>query len=164
MTHNLLHKHVGQHLLTYNIVATVIACDPELADTAAFCEHYGYSPEDSANTIIVASKGQAPKFAACLILASTKLDVNKKVSQLLGAKRLSFATAEQTKELTDMQIGGVVVVGLPDHLPIYVDKAVFGRKEIILGGGNRTSKLLLDPAELLKLPQVQVIEGLAIPR
>lgn len=164
MTHSLLHKHVGQHLQTYNITARVIACDPELADTAAFCEHYGYSPDESANTIIVASKGETPKFAACLVLASTKLDVNKKVRQLLGAKRISFASATQTKELTDMEIGGVVIVGLPDHVPIYIDKAVFAKQEIILGGGNRTSKLLLDPSELLKLPQAQSVDGLAIPR
>ena len=158
------HPLVKQHLADFGITAKVVACDPELADTAAFCAHYGYSPDESANTLIVASREAEPRFAACLVLASTKLDVNKKVRQLMGVKKLSFATAEQTKALTGMMIGGVVVVGLAADLPIYIDAAVLAKPEIIIGGGNRSSKLILHPAELLKLPHAHVEPNLAVPR
>jgi prolyl-tRNA editing enzyme YbaK/EbsC (Cys-tRNA(Pro) deacylase) len=149
-----------QHGVTYE----VLECDPDLADTAAFCEHYGFSPEQAANTIIVASKKIEPvQYAVCVVLATTRLDVNKKVSELLGVKRLSFADAEAVKQLTGMMIGGVTVVGI-SGLPVYIDKAVIEQARVIMGGGNRSSKLLLDPHELVKLPNVTVVEGLANPR
>jgi prolyl-tRNA editing enzyme YbaK/EbsC (Cys-tRNA(Pro) deacylase) len=91
------------------------------------------------------------------------LDVNKKVSELLAVKRLSFADAETTMDLTGMMIGGVTAFGIGD-LPIYVDSAVMGQARVVMGGGNRSSKLLLDPNELTKLPNVVVVEGLAHPR
>jgi prolyl-tRNA editing enzyme YbaK/EbsC (Cys-tRNA(Pro) deacylase) len=135
-----------------------------LADTAAFCAHYGFALGQSANTIIVASRTEPAQFVACLVLATTKLDVNKKVRQLMGTRKLSFATAEQTKNLTGMMIGGVTIVGLPDGLPIYIDQAVMDQNEIIIGGGNRSSKIIIVPEELLKLPNVEVIEGLGLAR
>jgi prolyl-tRNA editing enzyme YbaK/EbsC (Cys-tRNA(Pro) deacylase) len=164
VNHDLLDAKVKASIEQYDIKAKTIACDPELADTAAFCEHYGYDPSQSANTIIVASRTDPAIFVACLVLASTKLDVNKKVRELTGTRKLSFASGEQTKDLTAMLIGGVTVVGLPDNLPIYVDKAVMDCDEILIGGGNRSSKLILQPKQLLKLPNVQVIEGLGLPR
>jgi len=149
-----------QHGITYE----VLECDPELADTAAFCEHYGFSPEQAANTIIVASKKVEPvRYAVCVVLATTRLDVNKKVSGLLGVKRLSFADAETVKYLTGMMIGGVTAIGI-STLSVYVDKAVMEQVQVIMGGGNRSSKLLLDPRELLRVPGVRVVEGLALPR
>jgi prolyl-tRNA editing enzyme YbaK/EbsC (Cys-tRNA(Pro) deacylase) len=163
VSHEILHPAVRKALVQYNINAKVIECDPELADTAAFCEHYGYNPEESANTIIVASRTEPAIFVACLVLASTKLDVNKKVRQLVGTRKLSFATAEQTKDVTGMLIGGVTLIGLPS-IPLYVDSAVMKCPEVILGGGNRSSKLVLAPGELEKLPSLTVIEDLALPR
>jgi prolyl-tRNA editing enzyme YbaK/EbsC (Cys-tRNA(Pro) deacylase) len=139
----------------------VLACDPDLADTSAFCEYYGYTLEQAANTIIVATKGEPVKFACCVVLAVTKLDVNKKVSALLGTKKLSFATADQTLALTGMQIGGVTPFGLLT-LPIYIDSKILHINELVFGGGNRSSKVLLAPAELLKMPGVEFIEDLGI--
>jgi len=164
MSHNLLDPKVKTAIDSLGLHAKTIECDPELADTAAFCEHYGYNPGQSANTIIVASRTEPVTYVACLVLATTKLDVNKKVRQLVGTRKLSFASAEQTKDLTGMLIGGVTIVGLPADLPIYIDKAVMDCTEIIIGGGNRSSKLVIAPAELLKLPNVQVIEQLGLPR
>jgi prolyl-tRNA editing enzyme YbaK/EbsC (Cys-tRNA(Pro) deacylase) len=89
--------------------------------------------------------------------------VNKKVSELMGIKRLSFATAEQTTEVTGMMIGGVVAIGI-EGMPIYIDAAVFDNEEIVMGGGNRSTKLLLSPKELNKLPTVEIIENLAKPK
>lgn len=160
----MLDPQVQAAIARYNIKAEVVACDPALADTAAFCERYGYSLEQSANTIIVASRTEPATFAACLVLANTKLDVNKKVRQLLGIRKLSFATADQTSHLTGMLIGGVTVIGLPQQLPLFIDSRVMDQPRIIIGGGNRSSKLVLEPQELLKLSGAQVIEGLALAR
>ena len=159
-----LHPSVEQALAEYGIAHEVLACDAELADTAAFCEHYGVSLEQAANTILVASrKVDPPKYAVCVVLGTTRLDVNKTVREKLAVKRLSFADAETTTKLTGMLIGGVTAIGTRD-LPIYVDGAVMQQSEVIMGGGNRTSKLRLAPQQLAKLPGVEVIEGLANPR
>lgn len=136
-------------------------CDPALADTAAFCEAYGFDPEDSANTIVVMGKSDPPRFAACVTLAPYRLDVNRTVRHRLGARRASFAPADVTAELTGMQMGGVTVFGLPSDLPIWVDARVMTRERIGLGGGSRSWKVIARPAILLALPNVEVVEGLA---
>ncbi|MBO6561323.1 MAG: hypothetical protein JJ959_12340 [Nisaea sp.] len=141
----------------------VMDCDPELADTAVFCARYGKAPEDSANTILIRSKTGELKFAACVVLATHRLDVNKVARKKLGARKVSFASAEETRELTGMEIGGVTALGLPTDLPLWIDADVMARKEIILGGGNRSSKLIVDPKLLLDQPLSEVVEGLANP-
>lgn len=154
---------VTEGLKSCGIAYRVFECEDELADTAIFCEHYGFAPEKTANTIIAVGKSNPPTFACGVILATTKLDVNKKISQLLGIKRCSFASGEQTLELTGMKIGGVTPFGLPD-IPIYLDSRVMNCEEVLLGGGNRTTKIILKPAELLKLPKSEVIQDLALLR
>ena len=139
----------------------LFACDPALADTAAFCEAYGFAPQDSANTIVVIGKTDPPRFAACVTLAPYRLDVNRTVRDRLGTRKASFAAAEQTAALTGMQIGGVTVFGLPDGLPIWVDSRVMERERIVLGGGSRSWKVIASPSILRALPGVEVVEGLA---
>jgi prolyl-tRNA editing enzyme YbaK/EbsC (Cys-tRNA(Pro) deacylase) len=141
----------------------VVPCDPALADTAAFCEAYGYAMEDSANTIVVVGKGNPPRYAACVLLATTRLDVNGTVRRRLGTRKASFAGADTTLALTGMALGGVTAVGLPEDVPLWVDAAVLGRERVVLGGGSRARKLLAPPALLLALPGVEVVEGLATP-
>jgi len=139
----------------------IVECDPALADTAAFCAAYGYSPDDSANTIIVIGKTDPPKYAACVVLATTRLDVNRAVRQRFGAKKASFASGEQTQEMTGMMIGGVTPFALPADLPIWVDSRVIERERLLFGGGSRSCKVV-GPTELLtKQPQVEIVEGLA---
>jgi len=140
----------------------IVPCDPALADTAAFCEAYGYASEDSANTIVIVGKSEPRTYVACVVLASTRLDVNGAVRKKLGVKRASFADAPTTREITGMDIGGVTVVGLPDDLPVWVDSRVMQRERIILGGGSRSCKLLAPPALLHALPNVEVVEGLSL--
>ena len=164
MTEPMLDPVVQRAVLSNDVAYEVLACDPDLADTAAFCAHYGFALEQAANTILVASRKVAPpKYAACVVLGTTRLDVNKKVSELLAVKRLSFADQEATMDRTGMMIGGVTAFGIAD-LPIYVDSAVMEQARVVMGGGNRSSKLLLNPHELTKLPNVVVVEGLAKPR
>ncbi len=154
---------VHESLTRLGVPHTVMDCDPELADTAAFCEAYGVDPADSANTILVASKKPEGVIAACIALATTRLDVNHTVRHLMGVRKLSFASSDQTLEATGMLIGGVTPFGLDPSIPVYVDAAVMDREEIVLGGGNRSSKLKVKPDALLALPSVKVVEGLAAP-
>ena len=139
----------------------IVPCDPALADTAAFCEAYGYSPEDSANTIIVVGKGETPRPVACVVLASTRLDVNGVVRKRLAVRKASFASADETMQLTGMEIGGVTAFALPDGLPIWIDAAVMARQRIILGGGSRSIKVLTPPSTLTAIDNATVIDDLA---
>ncbi|SVA18513.1 uncharacterized protein METZ01_LOCUS71367, partial [marine metagenome] len=144
----------------------VMACDPALADTAAFCEAYEIALEDSANAILVAGKARPDErqpFALCLVLATYRLDVNGMVRQRLGSRKASFASAEETAELTGMQIGGVTPFGLPTSVPIWVDGAVLARDRVVVGGGSRDRKILLPPGGLLRLPGSEAVEDLARP-
>jgi len=141
----------------------LFACDPALADTGAFCAAYGFALEDAANTIVVVGKSDPPRYAACIVLATHRLDVNRTIRDRLGTRRASFASAEETQALTGQEIGGVTAVGLPDGLSIWVDAAVMERPRIVLGGGSRRWKVLAPPSILLTLPGVAVVEGLARP-
>jgi prolyl-tRNA editing enzyme YbaK/EbsC (Cys-tRNA(Pro) deacylase) len=141
-----------------------LECDPEYADTAAFCARYGFAPDESANTILVASKKEPRQYAACVALATTSLDVNHKVRELMGVTRLSFASPEDTAQVTGMLVGGVTPFGLPDGIPVYVDALVMERARVILGGGGRSSKIRVAPDVLTRLPAVRVVAGLARPR
>jgi len=139
----------------------IFPCDPALADTANFCAAYGFNPEDSANTIVVIGKSEPPVYAACVVLATTRLDVNKTVRQRLGTRKASFAPSEETRAITGMEIGGVTVFGLPAEVPIWIDARVMSRERIVLGGGSRSTKVIAPPEILLKLPNAAVVDGLA---
>ena len=141
----------------------LFACDPTLADTAAFCAAYGFQMGDSANTIVVVGKSNPPVYAACVVLATHRLDVNRSIRHRLGTRKASFASADETRELTGMEIGGVTAFGLPDGLSLWIDSAVMERPRIVLGGGSRMWKVLGPPSILLTVPNAEVVEGLASP-
>ena len=141
----------------------VVACDPALADTAEFCAAYGYSLGQSANAIVVVGKSEPRVYAACLVLATTRLDVNGAVRRRFGVKKASFASADETRQITGMEIGGVTPYGLPPGLPIWIDAAVMGCQNVIVGGGSRDRKLLVPPASLAALAHAEVVDGLAKP-
>ena len=153
---------VADALVSLMITHEIIACDPAFADTAEFCREYGYPLETSANTIVVTSTRGEKVYCACLVQASVKLNVTHVVKRLLGASRLSFANADETRELTGMEIGGVTVFGLPPEIPIYVDAALMNQIYIIVGSGNRTSKVKLSPVELVKIPNCTLINDLSM--
>lgn len=157
-----------QHPLAEQLDATgkayeIIECDPALADTAAFCEHYGFAATESANLLVVRGKTGDEKYAACLVLASCRLDVNTVVRKKLGSRRVSFASPDQTLALTGMALGGVTPIGLPESLPLWVDAAIMQLERVVLGGGDRSSKIIADPALLAELPNVEVVDGLGKP-
>ncbi len=143
------------------IIYEEMACDPALADTAQFCEAYDVPLDRSANTILVASRKPEGQIVACLVLATTRLDVNGVVRRRMGVRKASFANAEQTRDLTGMEIGGVTIFGLPETLPVWVDPRVMDNDWIVIGAGSRTAKIRLDPRQLVGLDGFEVVEDLA---
>ncbi|MFC5181335.1 YbaK/EbsC family protein [Actinomadura harenae] len=138
--------------------AKVAEIDPELADTAAFCERYGVAMEASANCVVVAAKrGGEVTYAACMVLATDRADVNGVVRKHLGARKASFAPMAEATSLTGMEYGGITPVGLPADWPILVDAAVAEAGEVVIGGGVRGSKLLLPGKSLAALPGAEVL-------
>jgi prolyl-tRNA editing enzyme YbaK/EbsC (Cys-tRNA(Pro) deacylase) len=138
-------------------------CDPELADTALFCEHYGVALENSANAILVRSRTGERKYVLCVLLATHRLNTNHTVRKKMGARKVSFASADETRELTGMEIGGVTPLCLPAGLPLWIDAAVMECEYIVLGGGNRSSKIKADPRILLRDSGAEVVADLGFP-
>lgn len=141
---------------------SVAPIDATLADTAAFCEVYEWSLGDSANCVIIAGKrGDNVRMAACMVLATTRADVNGVARRRLDARKASFAPMDEAVELTGMEYGGITPVGLPSDWPIFVDARVVERQRVVIGSGIRGSKLILPGKALAALPGAEVIEGLA---
>ncbi len=139
----------------------VAEIDPSLADTAAFCDAYDVAPGESANCVVVAGRrdGQT-RMAACMVLATTRADVNGVVRRELDVRKLSFAPMDQAVELTGMEYGGITPVGLPAQWPVYVDAAVAATARVVIGSGVRQSKLTLPGAMLASLPGAVVLAAL----
>ncbi|MEV5754078.1 YbaK/EbsC family protein [Actinoallomurus sp. NPDC052308] len=140
----------------------VAEIDPELSDTAAFCERYGTPLDASANCVIVAAKrGGEVRLAACVVLATTRADVNGVVRRRLDARKTSFAPQDQAVAETGMEYGGITPFGLPAEWPVLVDRAVVETPHVVVGSGVRRSKLVVPGAALAALASAEVIEGLA---
>ena len=139
----------------------VAEIDPAVADTAAFCEKYGVAPGESANCVVVAGRrdGQI-RMAACMILATTRADVNGLVKRELDVRKASFAPMDTAVELTGMEYGGITPIGLPLDWPVFVDEAVARSDRVVIGSGVRRSKLTLPGATLASLPGAVVLTGL----
>ena len=142
----------------------VLRCDPSMADTAEFCDRYGISLGKSGNILVVASKKEPKHYAACCVLATTRLDVNHTVRRLMGGQRLSFASPDETVSVTGMMVGGVTPFGLPADLPFFVDSRVMECDTVVFGGGSRSCKIEAPPEVLKSLPGMTLVEGLAVPR
>jgi prolyl-tRNA editing enzyme YbaK/EbsC (Cys-tRNA(Pro) deacylase) len=142
----------------------VAEIDPTLADTAAFCERYGVSPAESANCVVIAARrGGETSYAACMVAATTRADVNGLVRRHLDARKASFAPVEAVTAATGMEYGGITPVGLPGGWPVLVDEAVAKTGSVVIGSGIRGSKLRLPGRLLAALPAAQVLPGLGVP-
>jgi prolyl-tRNA editing enzyme YbaK/EbsC (Cys-tRNA(Pro) deacylase) len=141
--------------------AFVVEIDPELADTAAFCTRYGVRPEESANCVVVAGRrGERATLAACVVLATTKADVNGVVRRLLDVRKISFAPMDVAVSASGMEHGGITPIGLPADWPVFVDRAVVHAGDVVVGSGVRRSKIVVPGSTLAALPNATVIEGL----
>jgi len=140
----------------------VAEIDPEVADTAAFCERYGVGLAESANCVVITGKreGEA-RYAACVILATTRADVNNVARRELDVRKASFAAMDTAVAQSGMEYGGITPIGLPAAWPVLVDALVADTPAVVIGSGVRRSKLILGGKLLAGLPRVRVIEGLA---
>jgi prolyl-tRNA editing enzyme YbaK/EbsC (Cys-tRNA(Pro) deacylase) len=140
------------------------AIDPTLADTAAFCAEYGVRLDESANCVVLAAKQAGEVFyVACMVLATTRADVNGLVRRHLGVRKLSFAPMDDAVGLTGMEYGGITPIGLPEAWPVLVDRAVAESPRVVVGSGIRGSKIWLPGATLAALPNAQVLDDLGKP-
>ena len=158
-----LRMHVTDALDAVEADYSTMDCDPDLADTAAFCAHYDIPPDQSANAIVLASERPQGVHAMFLVLATTRLDVNRMGRDLMDVKKVSFAPADVTADVTGMIMGGVTPFGRPDGLPLFVDAAVMDHPWVIVGGGSRDMKVKVDPEVFRRLPETTVVDGLAAP-
>lgn len=141
------------------IEAYAVAIDPELADTAAFCAAYDVPMAASANCVIVHGKRAGDsKYAGVMVLATHRADVNGVIRKQLDARKISFAAQDDAVGSTGMEYGGITPIGLPYDWPVLVDEAVAQAGLVVIGSGIRGSKLLVDGAELAKLPSATVLE------
>lgn len=155
-----VHAALGEWQHHAGVLAAPI--DPDLSDTAQFCAQYGVEPADSANCVLITGKREgATRYAACVVLATTRADVNGVARRRLDVRKASFAAMPEAVSLTGMEYGGITPIGLPAAWPILVDAAVLGRSSVVIGSGLRRSKLALPAALLAELPHAEVIEGLA---
>lgn len=157
-----IERRVVEALEGLGLAWELIPIDPAYADTAAFCERYAVPLDHSANTIIVASKKAPKQFCACVVGATTRLDVNHTVKRLMDVSRLSFASAEETQALTGMALGGVTVFALPPDLPVYVDARLLTLPWVILGGGSRSSKIKVSPEVFRRIASARIVPGLGV--
>ena len=158
----MIEERVVQVLSGLGVPYELMPIDPDFADTAVCCEKYGLPLDSAGNTIVVASRKEPRKFGACVVKATTRLDVNHAVRALLGTSKVSFAFAEETMALTGMMIGGVTVFALPPDLPIYVDDKLMQREWVILGSGSRSSKIKIAPEVFRRLPNATIVPDLAL--
>ena len=153
---------VAAALQTWGADVAVAPIDPDLADTAAFCDRYGVLPEDSANCVVIAGRrADVTSYAACVVLATTRADVNGVVRRRLGARKASFAPMDAAVAESGMEYGGITPLGLPAGWPVLVDAAVADTPFVVIGSGVRHSKLVLPGKLLASLPGARTIDGLA---
>jgi prolyl-tRNA editing enzyme YbaK/EbsC (Cys-tRNA(Pro) deacylase) len=142
----------------------VAEIDPALADTAEFCAAYGSPLSASANCVVVAGRrGDVTRYAACVVLATTRADVNGVVRRRLDARKASFAPMDDAVELTGMAYGGITPIGVPADWPVLLSPEVAVAPELVIGSGVRGSKLLVPGDVLAKLPGAEVLDDLARP-
>ena len=159
MTDDTTQAWLDERLRDLGVPYELFPCDPALADTAAFCAAYDVALSASANCVVVAAKrGGDVRYAACMVLATTRADVNGVVRRHLEARKASFAAMDDAVRLTGMEYGGITPVGLPADWPVLVDAAVVAAGDVIIGSGIRGSKLELPGQALADLPTAEVLE------
>lgn len=154
-------QRIQRFLESTKLTFEVMGCDPTLSDTAIFCKEYRIDLNDSVNTIIIKTKTRESKYVACALLASTRLDMNKTIKKKLETRKVSFADALETTKLTGMEIGGVTPIELPASLPLWIDSKIMTRSIIVLGGGNRSSKIKISPKIFNFTENTEIVDGLA---
>ncbi|HMK98397.1 MAG TPA: YbaK/EbsC family protein [Acidimicrobiales bacterium] len=141
----------------------VAEIDPAISDTLATRDAYGLSDDQLANCVVVGGRREGDqRFAACVVLASTRADVNGTVRRRLDVRKASFLGREEAVERTSMEYGGITAFGLPTEWLVLVDRQVADAELVVVGSGVRRSKLLVPGRLLAELPAAEVIDGLGL--
>ena len=158
MNLDILHETIKPLLEKGNENIEVFKCSSEFSDTQSFCKKYNFLLEDSCNAILIKSKKPEVFYSIFCVLGNDKLDVNKKVKEVMKSRRVSFASKDEAEEVTKQVYGGISPLGLDKDVDIFIDENVMKRKKIFIGGGNRTTKIFLPPLELLNLTNGSVLD------
>ena len=153
-----IHNTVAKVFEDNKEVLEIFECKDEFSDTQNFCDHYGFDIEDSCNAILIKAKKPEEFYAMFCVLVSTRLDVNTKAKNAMGAKRVSFASREEAEQVTNQIYGGISPLGLPENLKIFIDENVMNREKLFIGAGNRVSKFFLSPDLLVELTKAEVLD------
>ena len=153
-----IHNTVAKVFEDNKEVLEIFECEDEFSDTKNFCDHYGFDIEDSCNAILIKAKKPEEFYAMFCVLGSTRLDVNTKAKNAMGAKRVSFASREEAEQVTNQIYGGISPLGLPENLKIFIDDNVMNREKLFIGAGNRVSKFFLSPELLVELTKAEVLD------
>ena len=153
-----IHNTVAKVFEDNKEVLEIFECKDEFSDTQNFCDHYGFDIEDSCNAILIKAKKPEEFYAMFCVLGSTRLDVNTKAKNAMGAKRVSFASREEAEQVTNQIYGGISPLGLPENLKIFIDENVMNREKLFIGAGNRVSKFFLYPELLVELTKAEVLD------
>ena len=152
---------ISEELNKLEINYEIMDIDPKYSDTKEFCEKYSINPENAINSLLITSKNAIPKYVMTVIQATRRIDVNHKLKNLTGFKRLSFADSEKTKNITGMELGAVTPFGLQEmNISLYVDAPIMNLDYIILGGGVRSQKIKTTP-EIFKKNQYCLISDIS---
>jgi prolyl-tRNA editing enzyme YbaK/EbsC (Cys-tRNA(Pro) deacylase) len=146
------------------VTVTVTEIDPALADTAGFCARYGVLAQESANCVVVAGRrGEVTTLAACVVLATTRADVNGLIRRTLDVRKISFASMDIAVSASGMEYGGITPIGLPEQWPLFIDRAVVDAGDVVIGSGVRRSKIVIAGSTLAALPNATVLDDLGLP-
>ncbi|QBI20926.1 hypothetical protein ER308_15980 [Egibacter rhizosphaerae] len=163
MTDEETEQRVRDRLEQLGVDHELLWIDPTHAATADFCREYGEDPDAAGNCIAVIGKAAEPVYGACVVRATRRLDVNRRVKRLLGTRKASFAAADDTRARTGMAPDGVTPFGLPEGWPVYLDAGLLEHARIVVGGGSRRLKVVVGPDGLRALPGAEVIDDLVLP-
>ena len=142
----------------------VVEIDPDVSDTARSQEAYELPPGTLANCVVVGGRREgSERLAACVVLFTSRADVNGVVRRRLDVRKASFLPMERALDLTGMEYGGINPIGLPEAWPILIDRRVVETDVVLTGSGVRKSKLLLPGHLLAQLPNAEIVDGLGLP-
>ena len=153
-----IHKTVAKLYEDNKEYLEIFECLDEFSDTENFCNHYGFDIEDSCNAILIKAKKPVEFYAMFCLLGASRLDVNHKAKEAMGAKRVSFASRDEAELVTKQIYGGISPLGLPENIKVFIDKNVIEREKLFIGAGNRVSKFFLSPETLIKLSHAEVFD------
>jgi prolyl-tRNA editing enzyme YbaK/EbsC (Cys-tRNA(Pro) deacylase) len=142
----------------------VVPIDAALSDTGNSQREYQLPPESLANCVIVAGRREGvERFAACVVLFTTRADINNLVRRRLDVRKASFLPMDRAVEMTGMEYGGINPIGLPESWPVLLDRRVTDTGVVLTGSGVRRSKLLLPGHLMAELPTAEVVDDLGLP-